>query len=310
MIETPRQRARSYWIVRKWRGIWVDDGRDPLDPDDMFKHTYRFLRLSLAMMALAILVSMVIERMRAPGWEGAISAYYYTASRPIFTGALIAIGGFLIAIKGRTVIEDVSLNLAGMMALLVPLVPPHQASEVTGSVISHVGFQITEQQHHELLVNNMLTVLIVAIVSFVILSAIGHAQGDPVKLRHHDKVGLTIAAGVAAIGVALYVTVDLVRDNAHMISAVLMFVFLWPAIVANAYNAPDTNYRAWYAAIAISMPASAIAVGIATLAAPGWRHNVLVLEILELAPFLVYWVVQTIEQWNPVVQPVRTRPPG
>ena len=293
-------------LRRKWRAVWDKDRAEPLNAHEMLKRTYRFMRLAMAMMALAILLAMVIEKLRAPGWEESISAYYYTAARPIFIGAMVAIGGFLISIKGRTNIEDISLNLAGMMAPLVPLIPPNQASETTGSVISRVGFSVTERQRHELLVNNLTTVLIVAGVSFVAVYWIGRAKGDSVNLRPHAKVGLAIAAGVAVIGVVLYVTVDAVRENSHGLAALLMFVFLWPAIVANAYSAQREKYRAWYAAIAISMLVFAGAVIVGIKAAPSWRHEVLVLEILELTPFLVYWIVQTIEQWDVGVEPPRT----
>ena len=293
-------------VLKTWRTVWAKDRAAPLEPGEVLKRTYRFLRLAMAMMALAILIAMLIERLRAPGWEESISAYYYTAARPIFTGAMVAIGGFLISVKGRTNIEDISLNLAGMMAPLVPLIPPNQASEATGSVISKVGFSVTERQNHELLVNSLTTVLVIAIVSFVLVWVVGKLTKSPVNLEKHDKVGLTIAAAVAVFGIGLYVGVDAVRENAHGIAASLMFVFLWPAIVANAYSAQRQKYRKIYAWIAISMVAFAVAVGIGILAKSGWRHKVLVLEILELTPFLVYWVVQTFEQWNVGIEPPRT----
>jgi hypothetical protein len=292
-----------------WRDIWVKNAKDPLEPQDMLRTSYRYLRLELALMALAILVAMVIEKLRSPGWEHAISAYYYTAARPIFTGAMIAIGGFLIAIKGRTHIEDISLNLAGMMAPLVPLIPPGQSSKETGSSISTVGFNITERQHHELLVNSMTTVLVIAVASFALVSAIGKLTKKPVELQNHDKAGLAIAAGVAAISILLYLNVDAVHDKAHPLSAALMFVFLWPAIVANAYSAPVKKYRTLYSAIAIAMVVFLLGVIAGTVIAKHWRHNTLVLEILELTPFLVYWVVQTFEQWKVGVEPVRLVPP-
>lgn len=300
-----RERMGNRMLRRKWRAVWEKNGAEPLDAPEMLKRTYRFLRLAMAMMALAILTAMVIEKLRAPGWEESISAYYYTAARPIFTGAMMAIGGFLISVKGRTNIEDIALNLAGMMAPLVPLIPPHQTSETTGSVISRVGFSVTEPQHHALLVNSMTTVLIIIVVSFVLLVVIGRLKREPVKLRHHDWVGLTIAAGVALISIVLYITVDAVRKNAHGISASLMFVFLWPAIVANAYSAQRQKYRTLYASIAISMLVFAGAVLIGAIAVTKWRHHVLVLEILELTPFLVYWVVQTFEQWDVGVEKPR-----
>ncbi len=101
----------------------------------------------------------------------------------------------------------------------------------------------------------------------------------------------------------LYVTVDFVRENAHGIAAALMFTFLWPAVVANAYSARRPRYRTWYAGIAVAMPAFLGAVIIGKLVVRHWRHHVLVLEILELTPFLVYWIVQTVEQWNVGVEP-------
>ena len=288
-----------------WRAVWDKDRAAPLDAHEMLRRTYRFMRLAMAMMALSILIAMVIERLRAPGWEGSISAYYYTAARPIFTGALVAIGGFLISIKGRTNIEDISLNLAGMMAPLVPLIPPNQASKTTGSVISRVGFNVTGRQNHELLVNSLTTVLVVAAASFAIVFVVGRVTGAPVDLQTHDKVGLSIAVGVAVVGIVLYVTVDFVRNNAHGLAAGLMFLFLWPAVVANSYSARRRPYRRTYAAIAVSMLAFLAAVGVGRLVARGWRHHVLVLEILELTPFLVYWIVQTFEQWNVGVEPPR-----
>jgi hypothetical protein len=219
----------------------------------MLGASYRYMRLALAMMALAVLVAMMIEKLRSPGWETAISSYYYTAARPIFTGALIGIGGLLIAIKGRTRIEDVALNLAGMMAPLVPLIPPGQSSSTDGSSISTVGFGITDRQHHELLVNGLTTVLIIAIASFLLVYVVGKVKKRAVKLETHDWVGLVIAGGVAVVGVVLYLNVDLVHDHAHPSAASLMFVFLWPAIVANAYSAPERRYRTLYSAVAISM---------------------------------------------------------
>lgn len=293
-------------LRRMWRAVWDRDRAAPLDPHEMLRRTYRFMRLAMAMMALSILIAMVIEKLRSPGWEESISAYYYTAARPIFTGAMVAIGGFLISIKGRTNIEDISLNLAGMMAPLVPLIPPHQASKTTGSVISRVGFNVTAPQNHELLVNSLTTVLVVAIASLAIVYVVGRVTGNPVDLQTHDKIGLSIAAGVALVGIVLYVTVDFVRENAHGIAAALMFLFLWPAVVANAYSAPRRKYRATYAAIAVSMLAFLGAVIVGKLVHRGWRHQVLVLEILELTPFLFYWIVQTFEQWNVGVEPPRT----
>src|SRR5262249_55555658 len=85
--------------------------------------TYRYLRLSIVVMVLALFVSVLIERFHVGCWQGSISAYYYTPAHAIFVGALVAIGVSLIAIKGSTDLEDVLLNVAGLLAPIVAFVP-------------------------------------------------------------------------------------------------------------------------------------------------------------------------------------------
>jgi len=52
-----------------------------------------------------------------------VSAYYYTPVRAILVGALVAIGFGLVVIQGRTTFEDSALNVTGMLAPLVAVVP-------------------------------------------------------------------------------------------------------------------------------------------------------------------------------------------
>lgn len=285
------------WLRDRWSRFWKGNAASPVDPGDMLARSYRFMRLAMAMMAFAILLAMLIQRADSTAWEGSISAYYYTAARPIFTGAMVAIGGFLISVKGRTNVEDIALNLAGMMAPLVPLIPPHQASPATGSVVADVGFPIDDSQRHALLVNNLLVVAIVAAISLGLVWLIGKLKKGAVSLQRHDKIGLAVAASVTVLAVVLYATVDVVTRNAHGIAAAMMFVFLWPAVVANCYSAPQQKYRRIYAGVATAMPVLALAALIAGWIAD-WRHQVLYIELFELTPFLVYWVAQTFEHWN------------
>jgi hypothetical protein len=55
--------------------------------------------------------------------QTSISAYYYTPVHGYFIGGLVAIGVCLFCLKGSTDLEDTLLNLAGMFALIVALVP-------------------------------------------------------------------------------------------------------------------------------------------------------------------------------------------
>src|SRR5688500_8603696 len=98
--------------------------RGPEERDDAAAVlTYRYLRLGMVVVVLTLLTSVFIERRNAGCWQGSLSAYYYSPARPIFVSGLIAIAVSLIVIKGSIVIEDMLLNLAGMLAPIVAFVP-------------------------------------------------------------------------------------------------------------------------------------------------------------------------------------------
>src|SRR4051812_8792439 len=85
--------------------------------------SYRYLRLSIVIVLLALLCSVLLERSHAPCWEESISAYFYTPAHSMFIGALVALGVGLIALRGSTDVEDVLLNVAGVLAPIVAFVP-------------------------------------------------------------------------------------------------------------------------------------------------------------------------------------------
>ena len=87
--------------------------------------TYRYLRLGM-LAATAALAYSIVEEARKPGvgcFLGSISGYYYTPVHSVFVGVMVLIGVMLLVIKGRTVIEDACLSLAGMMAPIVAFIP-------------------------------------------------------------------------------------------------------------------------------------------------------------------------------------------
>ena len=85
--------------------------------------SYRYLRLAIVVLVLSLMASVLIERFQVSCWQESISAYYYTPVHAIFVGALVAIGVSLIAIKGSTDVEDMLLNVAGVLAPIVAFVP-------------------------------------------------------------------------------------------------------------------------------------------------------------------------------------------
>ncbi len=88
--------------------------------------TYFTLRLSMALSALVFPVVLSLG-----GWvvadlayQPSLSDYYYTRLGDVFVGMLVAIGASLTVYAGYSRQEDWVLNLAGVLAVAVALIPP------------------------------------------------------------------------------------------------------------------------------------------------------------------------------------------
>ncbi len=100
-----------------------------MDADRFRAHvsrTYFTLRLSMGISALVFPVALSLG-----GWiiadlayQPSLSDYYYTRMGDVFVGMLIAIGASLTVYAGYSRQEDRVLNLAGVLAVVVALVPP------------------------------------------------------------------------------------------------------------------------------------------------------------------------------------------
>ena len=92
---------------------------------------------------------------------------------------------------------------------------------------------------------------------------------------------------------------DSFLHHAHGWAAGAMFAVVGVVIALNARRRRhhDEPWRL-YAAIAGAMVLSVVVAVLGKVVDGGWRHQILVLEILELSCFAVYWVAQTVEQWT------------
>ena len=111
----------------------------------MFK-TYDWLRLGLAVLAIAL--PLLLFFFGGPRLES-MSAYYNAApggwfvSRDWFVGILWAVAALLIVYKGYDPREDRALNLAGVFAIGVALVPTREnAPEYFGFITLHGAFAV------------------------------------------------------------------------------------------------------------------------------------------------------------------------
>lgn len=96
------------------------------------RNTYFTLRASMGITALAFPVVLGLG-----GWlvldlsyQASLSDYYYTRLGDVFVGMLIAIGASLTVYKGYSSREDWILNLAGVLAVGVALIPPERAFDL------------------------------------------------------------------------------------------------------------------------------------------------------------------------------------
>ena len=75
-------------------------------------------------MVVMLFASLIVVAMTTGGcWQTSISAYYYTAAHSVFVASLCAIGILLITYRGSTDTEDILLDLAGVLAFVVAMVP-------------------------------------------------------------------------------------------------------------------------------------------------------------------------------------------
>jgi hypothetical protein len=271
--------------------------------------SYRYLRLAMVGLVGLLGVSVLLERSKVDCWQTSISAYYYTPVRAIFVGGLIAIGFALIVIKGRTPAQDILLNVAGMMAPVVAVVPISGVGQCwsvepgpspvgdDGRLAPWVAANID---------NNIVALLIAGVLGLALTAGLTYA-GD----RRHGRTrrvwtgGMVIGlAGTAVLLAATYLAFlwwDGFHRSAHYIAAFAMFICLGIVVANDAWdrhsrgNAP--GYRLVYAAISGAMLLGGLVLGVLEVATD-FAYVVLVLEIVEIVLFAAYWIAQTVEFWS------------
>ena len=91
--------------------------------------TANYINLRIGVAVLAIILPFVLwigGRLFGLELQGSMSAYYHAKDgleRDVFVGALVAVGGFLYLYKGYTSLENIALNLAGILLVGVALFP-------------------------------------------------------------------------------------------------------------------------------------------------------------------------------------------
>jgi hypothetical protein len=272
--------------------------------------TYRYLRIGMIGAVILLGVSILLESSRANNavtnadWclQDSISAYYYTPVRAIFVASMFIVGFALIAYKGHSVGEDFLLNIAGMFAPIVAIVPTTTVGDCWS--IEPSPLPVTEEGSLANWVvtnidNNIDALLIVGSLSVLVAFLIWRMTKRDEKRLAEIQPGtgwllLATALGLSAAWLLKFYGRDFFLANAHGKSAILFFVFLWSAIITNIVQHWRLHqpYVAPYIVVALAM-----LVGIPVSFLFG-DHQILAMEAWEIIAFATYWIVQSVENWD------------
>lgn len=242
-------------------------------------------------LVVGLAVAVLYERSKVDCFQPSISAYYYTPVHGIFVGVLVSIGVCLFCLKGSTDAEDTLLNLAGMLAPVVALVPTPDVDRCA-SILSNTA------NRDENVLNNLSALLGIGLVGLLILAFLA-TRSRPTR---PEVFGFAVAVLVWVATTVVFATDrHLIMEGGHLTAAGLMFGCIVVVVAFNAVGYRDErpeerSLRNRYALIAGAMAGSGAVIGLA--GALGWEHWLLVLETALILLFAAFWLIQTIDLWH------------
>jgi hypothetical protein len=312
-----------------------DDDRQQQDNSILVK-SYLYTRLAIVALLVALGVSVFLQTLR----QGlhpltSVSAYYYTPAQTIFVGALIGFAACMIALKGTTNREDVFLNIGGMLAAVVAIVPTSRGADFDAAVAAcqKAGRSLTGgstegsdcpttvalvEAAKANISNNMWTLLIVGVLVALVTLPVALKSRQPFSWAAFYAGVAVLLAGLLAFAFSG----DWFVRNAHWLAAVGLFACIFVVALENARREKSeksggsadveqavgqpvdqaarmlvqrTVHRNHYIWIARVM------LGVGAFTAWAWLQSWITLFWLEVIVFLLFiafWVTQTFEQGN------------
>ena len=300
--------------------------------------SYRYVRVSMVGLLVALAAAVVYQSVQQHVLLSSISAYYYTPAQAIFVGALIGLGVAMIALRGTTDTEDVVLNLGGMLAPVIAVVPTSRGQDfvaaveacraagvsvLTGRVPTRLDCPTVRSLTAATkanVQNNMVALFVaggLALLATLLFAWLDRDGGTDARRPSKEPgskwrwgAGLASALYVSTL-VTFWLATDWFIDHAHYFAAGGLFVCIVVVVVANGFRRneadPQTATRGRVTHLLSGTAGRwylALAVTIVVAAA------VLIclvatgvitpfwLEAVLIALFAVFWVAQTWEQWN------------
>lgn len=285
--------------------------------------SYRYLRIAIVGLLLALSAAVFYQSSQQASFLGSVSAYYYTSAQAVFVGALIGLGVSMIALRGMNDAEDAFLNLGGMFAIVVAIVPTGRGPDFQAAAqacrksltqrasnLDCPTVQGLEKAARANVENNMAALLITGGLTLVLAGVIlfksrTAKSGTPERgwaLAEFFVAALLWLGGL----IALAASVDWLVGNAHYIAAIGLLVCVLLVAGANAYRRQEKPSRGvvpkadvlkspraypytWIAGVMLVVAGVLIAL---------WQANVISLFWVEISVafmFVLFWVMQTVE---------------
>ena len=254
---------------------------------------------------LALLAFSVLLRIADDGWPPlpSISDYYWTSVRSVFVGALVGLGVGMVVLKADNELEDIFLNIGGILAPVVAFVPVPELE----------GPPTLPPATVDAITNNITALLLAGALSLVVFAVLAFGvRGKPGDRRRLPRnIRLARYAGTAVV-VALFLGAwwwfeherASFERNAHYAAAVTLFGCIIAVTALNAVSRTlamradgDPLGRAllnMYSILGVLM-ALVLIVG---LVFRDWYYAILFVEAGVLVLFLSFWIIQSAELWR------------
>jgi len=295
----------------------------PIESLQVQTQSYRYLRVVIIGLLVALATAVFYQTSKQGSILSSVSAYYYTPAQAVFVGALIGLGACMIALQGMNGAEDTFLNLGGMFAIVVAIVPTGRGADFQTAVQAcqkSGGGLLTNRAAPNLdcptvralqeatranVENNVAALLIVGGLGLILSAVIlirNRRAGNGTAGQGWALAGFLAALAVWLCGLAaLAASVDWLAGHAHYIAAAGLLLGIIAVAGANAYRRREkpalgrvlTSAREYY----YTWTAIAMLAGAAVLIAL-WLADVVSLfwvEILVALLFIAFWTAQTVE---------------
>jgi dipeptide/tripeptide permease len=152
--------------------------------------------------------------------------------------------------------------------------------------------------------NNIWSLVVVLAASILVRSLVRRRIGHESRTSTGGRIATVACGAVLVVELGFFLAA---RESfialSHGIAAVTMVLGIIAVMLLNALTprAGDTRgetFRRLYLAIAAALAASLAVTVTLHLWIPGFRHLVIVVELLVIVLFAAFWVVQTIEVWQ------------